>query len=853
MSDYARLRAAVEAAWELPPAQREAALQDALGAQPALLAEARALLAADAPAAAHFEAIGARVVQDAESELARRAIAGRSFGAYRALRRIGSGGMGEVWAGERCDGQFERQVAIKLLAPGLAAEWTAPRLAAERRILAALDHPGIARLLDAGVDADGQPWLVEEYVEGRGWLEATAALALPARVRLLLAVCAAVGHAHARLVAHGDIKPGNLLVDAQGQPRLIDFGIARWLGGDAAAPAAATPAWSAPEQRAGAAITTATDVHALGLLLHAACGGARAGDGRPLPLPAACGDLARIAAHALAHDPGARHLSAAAFGQDLERWLAHRPLASLPVPATRRAALFVRRHPWATLATTAVLASWLALTLQIERQARRLAAERDRATAVTEMLVDLYAAADPSRAQGRETTLVELLAPAQARLAARAVDADTRAQLQRVLARSWQALGAHAAAAPLIEAALAHYRGHPGLAREHAATLVQAGENARLASDLDAAGRAFDEALAIYRRVAGADAPEYHDTLAKRARLAILRGQPQSARGELEAALAGSRALRPPDPARVAERLNDLAAVDFALGDFAAARTHLVEAIDLQQALAGANGMSPELATSLNNLALAQMQLGHNEDARALLERALQQRRQLLPATHRDLAQTLSNLGVLLQGAGELERAGELLGEALRIREAALGSGHAQVAQARNNLALLLQDRGEIDAAIAMFRAARDSLHAQLPAGHALRAQADHNLGQALLEAGATAQARTLLESALAARRAALPARHPHLAWSLVALGRLLLDAGEVERALPLLEEAAAIRSALADDDWLRLEAELALAQARRQGGDADAAARVQALARRLAQHPGSLGRQARRALAPRA
>ncbi|MCC6593208.1 MAG: serine/threonine protein kinase [Xanthomonadales bacterium] len=850
MSDYARLRAAVEAAWEAPAERRDAVLAEALHDDPPLLAQARTLIAADAPAVAHFDALGARAVHDAEAELARRQLVGRAYGAYRVLRRLGSGGMGEVWLGERCDGQFERKVAIKLLAPGIAAEWTAPRLAAERRILASLDHPGIARLLDAGIDAEGQPWLVEEYVEGRGWQQAIAELPQAGRVRLLLAVCAAVAHAHARLVAHGDLKPGNLLVDAQGQPRLIDFGIARWLDTADAVPAAATPAWSAPEQRAQAPVTAATDVHALGLLLHHACDGARAADGAPLPLARRLGDLARITAQALAADPAQRHASVAAFAEDLERWLAHRPLAAQAVPARRRVALFLRRHPWACATAAAVLASWLALTLQIAAQSRRLAAERDRAAAVTAMLVDLYSAADPSRAQGRETTLAELLAPAQARLAARALDPETRAQLQRVLARTWQALGAHAAAAPLIEAALAHYRALPGASKELAATLVQAGENARLAGRLDAATAAFDEALGIYRALAGAGSADSLDTLAKRARLAILRGEPAVARADLEAALAGSRALLPADPARVAERLNDLAAVDFALGDFAAATGRLEEAVALQRVAAGPGGRSPELATSLNNLGLAQLQLGRTDAARAWLEEALAQRRQLLPATHRDLAQTLANLGVLLQGAGELERAGELLDEALRIRVAALGETHPQVAQARNNLALLQQDRGELEAAIAGFRGARASLHAQLPAGHALRAQADHNLGQALLEAGLREEARGLLESALAARRQALPAGHPHLAWTLVALGRLRLEEGADPQAQALLAEAAAIRSTLEADDWLRLEAELALAQARVQAGEVAARADVQRLATQLARHPGSLGRQGRRALA---
>lgn len=847
MNDYARLRQALEAAWAASVDSQAEILAEMLRDRPDLLAEAAALLRASAPAESHFGAVSERLGRAGEAELAAQFMHGRRFGAYRLLRRLGGGGMGEVWLGERCDGQFEREVAIKLLAPGIAAEWTAPHLAAEQRILAGLDHPGIARLLDAGVDDDGQPYLIEEFVAGRRWDEVVPGLPLAARVRLLVDVCAAVAHAHARLVAHGDIKPGNVLVDAAGQPRLIDFGIARWLGAPdgAAGGTAATPAYAAPEQLESGNITAATDIHALGLLLRGAIDGPRAAQ-----RPRAAGDLGLVVARATQRDPQRRHPSVAVLAQDLENWLAQRPLASQPVPARHRMQLFLRRHPWACAVTATVLLSWLALTVQIERQSRRIAQERDRAAAVTEVLVDLYSAADPSRARGRETSLTELLDAAVMRLAARDVDADTRAQLQRVLARTYQALGAHAAATPLIEAALAHYRSAPDAAGELAATLVQAGENARLATQADLARQHFDAALAIYREYPGATSAQYLDTLAKRARLATLGGQAASARGDLLAALAGTRALRPADPARVAERLNDLAAVDFAIGDFGSAERHLTEAVALREAADGSAAISPELATSLNNLGLALLQQGRVDAARALLERALAQRRQLLPATHRDIAQTLSNLGVLLQGAGELDRAEVLLGEALAIRAQALGDDHAQVAQARNNLALVLQDRGELDAAVAAFRGARATLHAQLPHQHPLRAQADHNLGQALLEAGAREEARELLQAALAARRAQLPAGHPHLAWSLVALGRTLLADGEIDQATALLAEAAPIRAALAADDWLRLEAELALALAQWRAGDSAASERARVAATRLAAHPGSLGRQGQAALA---
>jgi eukaryotic-like serine/threonine-protein kinase len=208
---------------------------------------------------------------------------GREIGPWRITRLIGRGGMGEVWRAERSDGRFEGAVAVKLLRGG-GTGWS-ERFRREGRVLGRLTHPNIARLLDAGTLADGQPYLVLEHVEGEridAWCDARR-LGTHARVRLLLQVCDAVAHAHANLVVHRDLKPSNILVDGSGQAKLLDFGIAKLVAEEDAEASvlthegaqAMTPPYAAPEQVNGGAVTTATDVYALGLLLFRLLSGGR--------------------------------------------------------------------------------------------------------------------------------------------------------------------------------------------------------------------------------------------------------------------------------------------------------------------------------------------------------------------------------------------------------------------------------------------------------------------------------------------------------------------------------------------------------------------------------------------------
>jgi serine/threonine-protein kinase len=327
-------------------------------------------------------------------------LAGRSIGPYAVERELGQGGMGSVWLARRADGRYEGHVAIKFLNVGLAARGGSERFAREGSILARLAHPNIARLLDAGVAADAQPYLVLEYIDGvtiERYCEDNA-LDLAARVRLFLDVLAAVAHAHNRLILHRDLKPSNILVTAAGEVKLLDFGIAKLLD-DAGAPAQATEItqaagraftvqYAAPEQLQNGDVTTATDVYALGVLLYVLLGGTHPTAGRttgpldqmravieiePRRLSEAVlrhggpaykrlaralrGDLDNIVARALKKKPAERYANAEAFADDLRRYLDDEPVAARPDGVGYLVTKFVRRHRLGVAASAAIVAA----------------------------------------------------------------------------------------------------------------------------------------------------------------------------------------------------------------------------------------------------------------------------------------------------------------------------------------------------------------------------------------------------------------------------------------------------------------------------------------------------------------
>ncbi len=875
-----RLKQLFGDALALVPGEREAWLAAHCGDDPALLAVLRDLLAHHERAGPWFAALQRELDPSRAAELDAHWGHARVLGAYRLERRLGAGGMGVVYLGRRADGRFEREVAIKLLPLGLDTEPARERFAREQRILARLQHPDIAQLLDAGQADDGRPYLVMEYVAGEpldAWADARA-LDLRVRVALVARNAEAVLYAHQNLVVHRDLKPSNVLVDSSGQPRLLDFGVSRLLdagGEQTTLTRAFTPAYAAPEQVRGGAASTASDVYSLGVILYEQLCGARPerGADEAVALPpseraaqappavaaqrgtrpgtwvrALRGELDLIALKALHADPARRYASAAQFTEDLGRWLRGEPVQARPDALAYRVRKLLARHPVVATAALAALVAVSAFALYQRDQAQVLARERDRAERVAALLVDVFEAADPTRARGRAPSARELLDRGVTRvLGGLEGQPEVAAELALALGRSYQGLGEAEAAQPLLDRAIATLRtsgDRVALAR----ALVHRGENERLRGQPAAAVDLFRESLALVAENDPAHAATRAWIEGKLGRALGLAGQREEARQRIGAALGWTRAHAPDDVDALAERLNDLTSLDFAEGRYAEAESNLREVVSLREAADAAAGgrPSPDTATALNNLGLALQAQGRAADAESPLRDALAIRRSVLDAGHPDLAQTLTNLGLLLQGRGAFEESGSMLREALAIRVAAFGPRHPLIGQARNNLGLLLHAQGEYDEARGLLAGALEELTALNGERHPLVAMAHNNLAALALDAGDLATAAAQYELALALRRELLPAGHPHLAWSLAGLARTRLAQNDAAAALPLAEEAATIRAKLPDTDPLRAEARCALGLARAATGDsAGAAAEVAAAGPVLAQAPPPLGRMA--------
>jgi len=411
----------------LPPEAQEAWLRERCGHDETLLGDLRRLLSADATGGSTIEGVVGETARGWLSEAAPERV-----GAWRIVAPLASGGMGEVYLASRGDNTYDQLAAVKLLRSG---EGLLDRFRQERQILAELVHPNIARLLDGGATTDGRPYIVLEYVDGVPITEHAGRLSMRERCQLVITVCGAVAYAHRNLIVHRDIKPGNILVDREGNPKLLDFGIAKIVGDGHSMTltqnAIFTPDYATPEQLTGAPITTATDVYALGAVLYQLVSGAaavRAGlpfaelvkevCERDRPAPSTAGgepvpmDLDRIVLKAMDRDPARRYGSAAELADDLERFLEGRPVQARGKSAAYVVGKFVKRR-WLPLSAAALLVAGLAVSTALATRQARIAEaarrEADRQSMVARMALERSEAEREKAESARRETAAALV------------------------------------------------------------------------------------------------------------------------------------------------------------------------------------------------------------------------------------------------------------------------------------------------------------------------------------------------------------------------------------------------------------------------------------------------------------
>ena len=755
-----------EALLDLDPPARDRRLAELEREDPEAAADLQAMLRADGPGEELELELRLGEPRDSDDD-ADPIAAGTEIGCYRVVRRLGRGGMGEVYLASRTHQGFERPVALKLLRRELVGPHSVERFHRECRIQARLDHPAIVPLIDVGVAPDGRPFLVLQYVEG---LPVTAyadrhRLTIVERLRLVVACCRAVESAHSRLVVHRDLKPSNILVGEGGEVRLLDFGIAKVLGEDEEheltrqAPAPMTPERAAPEQLRGEPSSTATDVWGLGVLLYQLATGrlpfevrrrtpreiereirergptrpsralpqgadeaaraarealawARSTTGRRLARDLG-GDLEVVVARALAAEPERRYPSAAAFGDDVERLLAGRPVAARADSIGYRARRFAGRHRVGVTAAAVAVAGLAALTVATAVQSVRVASERDRATAlekqstaVANLLTELFGATSPNRGAGvGNVSIDQLLDQGAAKAEAMTDSPGVRQRMFATLGRIRLERSELPQGRALLERARA-------VADEAS---VAALDPDRLALELDYTGalarmddgdaaRALLEPLAA--RLDGAG-ERYRAELAEAlAQLALVvpaeEGPPLA-----ERSLAIRRRLDPVRPVDLAASLDALGNLAFRRGDHALARQRWQESLPILEREVGEEDL--RTLSTLNNLAVVTVDAA---EQLALLRRLLVVQQRLLGPDAGPVANTWNNIGVALVVLGDYPEAERALRESHRLRGAVLGLDHRETVRTLRNVARVVELRGRYVEALALF----DEVLARLPA-----------------------------------------------------------------------------------------------------------------------------------------
>ena len=767
----------------LPEAERAEFVERSCAAEPRLLERMRRWLGALQSSADFLEHAHTAAVAGT-AEVFEPLPPGRMIGAYRVERLLGRGGMGEVYLASRADGQFEQEVAIKLINAATADE--PEQFLAERRILARLEHPGITRMFDGGFGADGRPYMVMERVEGRDLLAwcREQRCDLEQRLRLFIQLCQAVGYAHRRLVVHRDIKPGNVLVTREGAVKLLDFGIARLLGTPGArdfSALQATPGFAAPEQLTGGEITAATDVYALGALLYrllsgrapVALGGLptplaieRALNEEPAPPSAAAtpdapvaprqlrGDLDAIILKCLRHNPQERYASALALEEDLQRHLRRQTVSARGDAPGYVIGRFVLRHRLMTAAAALLLAVVLGATALVASYAHTVRVQRDLARSQSAWLEDvenyvyrLFAHAG-DQPGGAPLTVKAMLDAERQRIDA-APDAPESLNTRRILGQLYAHMDNDAAAVAMLQ-------GYLDRAQKAASPAELAQARADLAQSLLRSGHAaeaqqqLDQAQGFWAADVGRYRSELLDSRVLQSQLLRARGDNATGIQLLRDALAESRLHLGEDSLETAYLYNDLATALQQGGDMPAALQAATSAWDILVRLHHQH--TEQGLNALNNIAAMAYYTGQLQQAEPRFREAVALRRELFGPSAA-LAALLNNYGKLLLKLERPQEAEPLLQEAAQLSAGYTGPDSFLSVASRLSYAqaLTANDRPEAEGEV---RGTLELAKAKYGDKHLLTAAADLAMARLRFRQKRNAEAMPYLDAGEAAAQA---------------------------------------------------------------------------------------------------
>jgi len=831
------------AALELERDRRAGFVREACGTDESLRREVESLLAYRSQAEDFIEAPAMEVAAGAlaRDEVRQREIAeteysgvaGRApwmpdqIGRYRVIRLLGEGGMGVVYEAEQ--EQPRRIVALKVIKPGLASVEVLRRFELESLALARLQHTGIAQIYEAGTADAGfgpQPYFAMELIRGRSLREYAEEHRLNTRQRLelMVKICDAVQHAHQRGLIHRDLKPGNILVDETGQPKILDFGVARVTDSDAQATRqtdlgqmVGTLAYMSPEQVLAdpLELDTRSDVYALGVILYELLAGrlpyklsrqpheaARTiRDEDPTRLSSVSrlyrGDIETIAAKALEKDKARRYASASGLAADIQRYLKDEPITARPPSATYQVRKFARRHKALVAGLAAVFAVLVAGIVASTWEATRARRAERMAEAVNDFLQNDLLAQASARAQARpdtkpdpdlkvRTALDRAAAQIQGKFQGQPL---VEASIQQTIGKTYEDLGLYPDAQRHLERALDLRR--RALGGEHSDTLSTMNDVADLLQYQGKYVQAeplITKVLEVRRRVLG---KEHLDTLNTMASLALLyryQGKYPQAEPLFTKVLEVKRRVLGAEHIETLSAMNDLAILYWSQGKYAQAEPLYTKVLESRRSVLGAE--HPATLTSMNNLALLYRYQGRYREAEPLYTKALELQRRVLGEEHPETLSIMNNLAVLYVFQGKYAQAGPLYSKVLELQRRVLGEEHPNTLASMNNLAVLYRDQGKYAQAEGLFTQVLKTRQRLLGKEHPDALITMDNLAVLYRKQGKYVEAERLSTEVLEKERRVLGGQSPGTLIGMGNLARVKLDQGKLAEAEPLLREA---------------------------------------------------------------
>jgi eukaryotic-like serine/threonine-protein kinase len=838
---FARLKAIVLRAEALSPAARNEYLDRACADDHELRREVDSILVCDSDGPS---IVGTHGIADKLAAAGGEALFGdldpldpTSIGPYRITGVLGEGGMGVVYRANQTE-PIQREVAIKLVRWGLGSREATIRFEAERQALARMDHPHIAKVLDAGADDQGRPYFVMDLVPG---VPVTRFCRdnetdLDARLHLLLAICRAMQHAHQKGLIHRDLKPSNILVslrDGIAEPKIIDFGIAQAVEESVTdqtrltreGQPIGTLGYMSPEQARGAMaeIDTRSDVYALGAVMYELLTGEPPhGDHEasllsqiravceesPRPfrevLPASQkldGDLEVITRKALAIDPGERYPSAAALADDIERYCESQPIAARPPSAAYQLKKLVTRNKVPSLLVAGIVllvvgfGVWMSfLFARSEANLRRALQAESEAENVSDYMTGLFEVSHPATARGGAITAREILDIGAERIDAElSTEPAVQARLRYTLGQVYGGLGIHDRAESMLRNALRQEQQiAPDNGLDHARVLNELGTLYLKMGRYAEADSAFERCLHLREGILTDADPQVAVARANFGWTRAIQGQMEEGEQLLNRAIetfeqqADSTSMDHP------AALNNLARIAQEQGQYDRAEELQMQALAMNESRLPPD--HPEIANCLNNLANLYWVLGRLNEAVPLAQRSLEIYERILGDDHPDLATPLLNMAKLNEDRGDLVQAERELRRALAIREAALAPDHPSLAVTWNNLGMLYRKLEDPIGAEQALRRALDIKIRNNGPEHASVATTLNNLGEVKVDQQRFTEAADFFRRSLAIRVTAYGADDPRTSLPEHNLGMLFLSQSRLDEAEPLLVHALQVR-----------------------------------------------------------